>query len=171
MLKDISREHFKVDIAFPAIQTGVASLGAQALGRLGHFTVTPQATVLISLSAFLVASLAKNFFESPLYQYLSIPAGTAAGILAHRFLYPAKGVFAVIGIKEFLILNAVLVIVKFAGEDLHRLRMSEDEAAHQIGQKGADAVIAAEEQIGKGLEHLGHSLEKIGEKLHKNRTE
>ena len=158
MFENITREQFRIDTVLPAAQTLTAVLGAQLLGRLGHYSVSAQSTFLLSVTASLVSSLANNFFTNKIYQYLALVASIGAGLAAHRIMYPANGLNALANAKEIAIIAGFLVTVKLIADNLHRIRSAEE--------KVKDAVVNAEKNVEKKVvEGASEVVDKVKDKL------
>ena len=132
MFDNLTREQFRIDTIFPAIQTAAVLIVTQILGRLGQYSVSLQTTALVTITASLTSSLAQNIFNKAAHQYASIPFGVAVGITAHRFFYPRTSIRAVFDVKSVLILLAALSAVKLGADNLYRLRSENVEEASSI---------------------------------------
>lgn len=147
MFDKITREQFRIDTVLPAIQTSATFLSAQILGRLGHYSVSPQTTVLLSLTASLVSSLADNFFAKAIYRYLAIPVGVGAGIVAQRLFYPNHQLNAAAHVKEILIISAIIIAVKLIADNMHRIGLAKNKVEETAAQVKQEVETIAEKAV------------------------
>ncbi len=126
---NISLDTFKVDLFLPIVQS-TATLGVvKLLNHIGQTAMNHQTVALVSTVAATVASFANNLFDNIYVQYASIPAGIGAGILAHRLFYSQIPLDKVLDVKGFLIITAVLSVVKYlSSSQILSFKMSKGES-------------------------------------------
>ena len=168
---------FRIETIVPAIQTAVASLASEILGYLNQHKVgSLQSVVLISGAASLISSLANNIFQNVYIRYLAIPASVGLGVAAHRFFYPATSLNNVLDARGAIVLTLVLIAVRLAADNAHRLRKKVEEGAanieegavkveHGIEEAGKEAYEKAKEGIEATKAELAKLYEKSKEKL------
>lgn len=135
MFHEFSMKNFHVDTILPAMQTCATVIVTQALGRLGHYAISPQTTVLVSLTAGVTSSFANNIFKQKALQYVSIPIGIAAGIGVNCFFYPATSFTDVLDPKGMLLVMAILCSVKFISENFSSLKKDVKNLENKIESK------------------------------------
>lgn len=152
MFENITRADFSIDTVFPAVQTFTALLAAEALGRLGHYKVSAQSTVLIAGIASLLSALANKFFENKIYQALAVPVSVAGGLLAHRFFYPGRELSAIANVQEIVIISAILLSVKLLADNWNRLKGAAEEVEKEVKEVAQDLKDGAKKVAGAGLD-------------------
>lgn len=164
---EITREQFKIDTIVPAVQTAASFLATQVLGRLGHYTVSAHSAVLLSLGSSLLASLANNFFENKIYQYLAIPVTVAGTIVANHFLFAGKELASITNAKTFAILTVALLAVKIAADNLYRLEWVKDSIVNAFKKAEEKGEAVATEAAKSTLTEVAKTAEKIEDEAEK----
>lgn len=143
MFDNITRAQFSVDLVIPAIQTASAFVITQACGRLGHYSVSSQSTILLGFTASLLSGLANNFFSKQAYQYIAIPVSVAAGLVAHSFFYQGKQLHQSAYLKEIAIVTAVLLAVRAIANNWQRFTAEAKKVEAEVKNAATKAEVAA----------------------------
>jgi hypothetical protein len=167
MFNHATRDSFRIDLLIPTIQTTTAFITTEILGRLGHYTLKSQTTILVASVASIVSSFVSNFFKKPYLYYAALPFGIGAGLATHTFFYPSTSITLVLDAKGILILIGVLAAVKFIADNLPYIRQKEEELEedlHERVQRLEDKVLVG---TGKVLDKVEENIGKLEDKIEK----
>ncbi len=121
MFANLSAKIFKIDTIVPVIQTAAVVGVNEVLGRLGQYSVSFRAAILIGGVASLVTAISRNIFDNRLALHASTVIGVVAGINASRFFYPSIQSFDP---KAALVIGGSLFVIQTAVDIARRPRIA-----------------------------------------------